>query len=105
MIIRNSILPPKGFKAINLFGYIFARHGVIIDFRTINHEAIHAAQMREMGYVLFYIVYVLEWLIKLLKYGRDSYWHLSFEREAYYNEICTNYLETRRRYAWINYIL
>lgn len=82
-VIYNSLIPFKGFSAINLFGVVFARNEYKdLSQRTLNHEAIHTAQMREMAYVFFYLWYLAEWLIKLPKYGRKAYNNLSFEREA-----------------------
>lgn len=52
-IIRQNILPPKGFLAINLFGYLFCRPNAKITDITINHEQIHTEQMKEMLYVPF----------------------------------------------------
>lgn len=42
-IIYNNIIPFPGFAAINLFGIMFARNGVNITNKTINHESIHTA--------------------------------------------------------------
>lgn len=103
-IIKNKYLPFRGFAAVNLFGVLFVRHGVEVSERLIRHEKIHTLQMRELGYVLFYLLYVLEWLVKLIWHGKKSYWNLSFEREAY---ICQNkegYLQQRKSYAWIKYL-
>lgn len=68
-IIYNNILPFKGFKAINLFGVLFARKGANITQTTINHESIHTEQMKELLYLLFYIWYIIEWLIRLFLKG------------------------------------
>lgn len=52
IIIRNKIIPFKGFKCINLFGVLFVRKECGDVTKTdINHEAIHTAQMRELMYV------------------------------------------------------
>ena len=45
-IIENSILPPRGFKCINLFGVLFVRKGTYMRDVDLNHEAIHTAQMK-----------------------------------------------------------
>ena len=103
-IIYNKILPPKGFAAINIFGILFARKGANITEKTKNHERIHTAQMRELLYIPFYVLYLLEWLIKLLFYGGSAYRNLSFEREAYNNDDNLQYLETRKPYAWVKSI-
>ena len=101
--IRNKYIPFKGFRAINLFGILFVRGSAIINERTIRHEAIHTAQMKEMLYVFFYLWYVIEWLIRLFMEG-NAYRNISFENEAYTNEDNIIYLEGRQKFAWIKYI-
>lgn len=68
---------------------------------TLNHEAIHTEQMKELLYVGFYLWYVVEWLVKLFIYGKDAYRNISFEREAYAYEGYEGYLTIRKRYNWI----
>lgn len=103
-IIYNKLIPFKGFTAINLFGVIFAREGVHIDYITIQHERIHTAQIRELFYILFYVLYLLEWLIKLFIYGKNSYRNISFEREAYAGQGELFYLRRRKKYSFLKYI-
>ena len=102
-IIRNKYIPFKGFRAINLFGVLFVRGNARISERTIRHEAIHTAQMKEMLYIFFYLWYVVEWVIRLFMEG-NAYRNISFENEAYTNEDNIIYLEGRKRFAWIKYI-
>lgn len=99
-IIRQNILPPKGFLAINLFGLLFCKKDAEINDVIVNHESIHTAQMKEMLYIPFYLWYVTEWLVKLLFKG-NAYRNISFEREAYDNQYNLNYLKERKRYNWI----
>jgi hypothetical protein len=68
------------------------------------HESIHIKQQEELLVLPFYVLYLLEWLLKLPKYGKNAYYNISFEREAYSNERKKNYLENRKRYSWINRI-
>ena len=104
-IIYNHIIPFKGFVALNLFGIIFARkEHQPLKKRTLNHEAIHTAQQKELLYLGFYLWYGIEWFIKLFVYGRGAYRNLSFEREAYrYDRTCV-YLKKRKKYSWIKYL-
>ena len=102
-IIRNKYIPFKGFLAINLFGILFVRGNARINERTIRHESIHTAQMREMLYTFFYLWYVAEWVIRLFMEG-NAYRNISFENEAYTNEDNIIYLEGRNRFAWIKYL-
>lgn len=98
-IIYNKIIPFKGFLAINLFGIIFARKP--LNQYVVNHEKIHTAQMKELAYIFFYILYVLEWFIKLFIYGSKAYYNISFEKEAYKNMYNLEYLKTRKHYSWV----
>lgn len=105
-IIRNGIIPFKGYKAVNLFGLLFVRGDAYMEAADINHEEIHTAQMKEMLYALFYLWYLAEWLVRLVQ-CRDvekAYRSISFEREAYANEKDMGYLGRRRRYSWLKYL-
>lgn len=102
-IIYNNFLPFKGFLAMNLFGFLFARKGSYIDAVTINHEEIHTKQMKELLYVFFYLLYAIEWLVKVFIYldVHKAYRNISFEREAYNNEKDMYYLINRKPFSWI----
>ena len=65
--------------------------------RIINHESIHIKQQEELLIIPFYILYVTEWFIKLFFYGKEAYYNISFEREAYSNEYDFQYLESRKK--------
>lgn len=106
-IIVNKFLPPKGFSYINLFGALFTRREEQISETTANHEAIHTAQMKEMLYIPFYLYYIVEWLIRLAVCldSHKAYRSISFEREAYSNQCNLAYLEQRKRFSWVKYIV
>ena len=101
-IIINNILPPKGFKCINLFGILFCRKQ--LNKIDINHETIHTKQMQELLYIFFYLWYVIEYLVKLIIYRNTklAYRNISFEREAYQNQYNLDSLTTRKPYRWFN---
>lgn len=102
-IIYSNIIPFRGFKAINLFGILFVRKGCKMSDTDINHETIHTAQMKEMGYVFFYLWYLIEWIVRLFKKG-NAYRNISFEREAYDNQSWLIYPSVRIPFAWIDYL-
>ena len=88
------------FLAICLFGAVFAtRH---LNATEYNHERIHAAQQKELLYVPFFIWYVVEWLVLLLRYGdwMEAYYHIRFEEEAYRHQDDLEYLQKRRHYHY-----
>lgn len=86
---------------MNLFGVLFVREELkakVTDV-TLNHEAIHTAQMKELWYVGFYLLYVLEWIGRLFISPSTAYRGLSFEREAYDNQGNMDYLASRKPFA------
>lgn len=99
--IVNRFIPFKGFKAINLFGFVFVREGVKMKPYNYNHKAIHSAQMRELLFVPFYIIYFVEWVYRLIKLRnfKKVYRAISFEREAYANQSNYHYLDNREAFA------
>lgn len=108
-VIRNSIIPCKGFTAINLFGVVFVRkeirpqHNIsLLNWNImLNHELIHTAQIKEL-------LYGIEWLIRLAIYRntKEAYRNISFEREAYNMQNNLHYIidKERKPYAFIKYI-
>lgn len=92
VIIKNNIIPFKGFKAITLWPFIFVRKNYSFNEIDLNHENIHGKQQLELLIILFYIIYLVEWLFK-------GYRDISFEKEAYNNEDNLNYLKTRKQFA------
>ncbi len=103
-IVRSKYLPPlRRHAAINLFGVFFVHPNVAVSRRLVNHERIHTAQMRELGYLPFYVIYLVEWLVRLMMRG-NAYSSISFEREAYKHEADFQYLEKRKHYAWAKYV-
>lgn len=107
-VIYNKYIPTKNFTAINLFGLIFARREYKeLSKREINHEKIHSWQILELLGPIYYIVYIVEWIIRLLQYRNaiDAYRNISFEREAYKNDSDLNYLRNRKPFAFRHYLV
>lgn len=105
-IIYNNLIPFRPFWATNLCGFVFVRKDVgrLTDVAR-NHEYIHSLQQREMGYVLFFLWYNIEWLVRLVLYRSSmmAYRNIAFEREAYANERLLDYADHRRHFAWFKY--
>jgi len=75
--------------------------------RTINHETIHFFQQLELLVIGFYIMYVLFYLINVIKYKfnmQKAYYAIPFEKEAYNNQDDFEYLSKRKLFIWIKYI-
>lgn len=115
-IVRNNIIPFKGFAAIALFPFLFIRKGIVIHETLIRHEKTHFEQQKEMLFVLFYVWYVIEYLARLIGWllrlgwkqfttaSHLAYRNISFEQEAYNNQDNPSYLANRKRFAWIKYL-
>ena len=104
-IIHNKWIPfGRGMYAINLFGIIFTKqHLTRID---VNHEYIHTLQQRELLFVFFFLLYVTEWIVRVIQTRSliKGYLRISFEREAYENQRQLDYRETREFFAWRKYL-
>ena len=79
--------PLKNYEAITLepFGIFFKHSEAETDPRIIKHESVHVAQIKRLGVILFYILYLCEYLKNLVIYRNhdQAYQNISFEIEAY----------------------
>lgn len=102
-IVVFSKLPAQGMA---IFPVIFVKRW---DLKTnavlINHEKIHFKQQLELLLVFFYILYLLNYVINLVKYKNHhtAYMNICFEKEAYRHEKDLNYLTNRKLFNWINF--
>jgi hypothetical protein len=73
----------------------------------MNHEKIHFQQAVELLVVGFYLLYLLEFVIRLLqcRSATRAYHGISLEREAYANDHNLGYLKERKRWAWLRYLV
>ena len=97
---------PCGYSGITIFPFMFLKHKALrVNGVLINHESIHLRQQLELLIVPFYIIYILEFLIRLIKYKNWclAYRNISFEREAFKNEIDLDFLKTRRIWNFMYY--
>lgn len=103
-VIFNNLIPFKGFIAINIFGILFVRREYRYCLSSIlyRHEKIHTAQMRELLFLPFYIIYFVEWIVRLFQHRFDldkAYMAISFEKEAYANQDKESYLRRRKPFS------
>lgn len=102
IVVKNKIIPFDGYKAITIWPFVFVRSELSdID---MNHEKIHGRQQVEMLWLLFFIWYGVEYLLRAVFGGYNPYKNVSFEREAYNKDIDLNYLKHRRFWAFLKYI-
>lgn len=103
IVVRNSIIPiGEKFGAINIFGILFVKKEMLVTQTVLNHERIHTAQMRELLFLPFYLIYVVEWIWRMIECNGKAYAAyrmLTFEKEAYENQYNLQYLKNRHAYA------
>lgn len=95
-------------KAITIFPFIFIEDKKYISEKIlINHEKIHIRQQVELLIIPFYLIYFLEFLFYLIKFKSryKAYRSISFEKEAYANEMDLEYLSKRKMYSFFKYLV
>lgn len=106
-VIYSKYLPVKGFRAINLFGIVFARSDQPpLTKQILNHERIHSRQIIELFVIGFYLWYIFEWIIRLIIYKdrMKAYRNICFEREAFDNDHNPHFLKQRKWYGFWSYL-
>lgn len=89
-----------------LYPFILISHQALLkDKALINHERIHLRQQAELLVIPFYLLYLLNYLLNLMRYQNHhkAYLNIVFEREAYAKENNLAYLKSRKWYSWLMY--
>ena len=106
-VIVVKYLIPKGFRGLTVFPFVFVKYAFDSENKVlVNHEKIHIRQQLELLVLPFFLWYFVEYAVRLLQYKNANlaYRNISFEREAYANEINLDYLETRRFFSFLKYL-
>ena len=108
-IYKNSKVPGIASVFINVYAITLWPFIFIKDdghAQVLNHERIHLRQQAELLILGFYFLYVLFWIINLVRFRSfsEAYHRIPFEMEAYDNEANLKYLEERKKYFWLDYM-
>jgi hypothetical protein len=106
MVVVCKYLVLKGYNGVTLFPFIILKHHSFRENKVlINHERIHLKQQLELLVIGFYLWYIIEFLVLYVKYKNwnKAYRTISFEQEAYSNEIHLRYLKGRPLFAFLKY--
>ncbi len=107
-LLVNKYVFGRRFVGVAVWPFIIIKYKKLKDDTIfMNHERIHLRQQLELLILPFYIIYMIEFLLRLLQY-RDrytAYRNISFEREAYENEKNIDYIKERSFWAFRNYII
>ncbi len=104
MVIIVKQIKHLGISGITLFPFIILRDMALKqDKRIMNHERIHIRQQLELLVLPFYLLYLIEFGVGFIKYKNrmEAYMNISFEKEAYKNDVNLNYLNDRKWWAWV----
>ena len=111
IIIEDSRLPawlsnvaPINIWAISFAFFVFCRGK--LNEATKRHEIVHFQQQLELLFVGQWILYGLFYFYQLakLRNKKEAYRQNPFEREANDSEYIVDYLEHRKRFAWVKYL-
>lgn len=106
-LIISKYLIPKGYRGLTLFPFVIIKDFLDKENKVLlNHEKIHIRQQLELLIVPFFVLYFLEFLLRLIQFKdrNKAYRNISFEREAYANEKDLDYLKKRPFWKFRNYI-
>ena len=106
-VIVAKYLIPKGYRGLTAFPFVFIKYKFDLKNKVlVNHEKIHLRQQLEMLVLPFFVWYFIEYAVRLWQYKNTNlaYRNISFEREAYTNEINLEYLKTKRVFSFLNYL-
>jgi hypothetical protein len=98
-------IPYLWIEGITLYPFVFHRKKTLPQW-LINHEYIHIKQQLELGILIFYCWYLLEYLVRLIQYKNHykAYRNICFEREAYKNDENLDYVTHRKVWAFWAYL-
>ncbi|MBT8270849.1 MAG: hypothetical protein HKO90_07705 [Flavobacteriaceae bacterium] len=107
MILVSKYLLPKGYLGLTIFPFIVLKSkNLKYDEILMNHERIHLRQQLELLVIPFFLIYLLEFMVRLIQYRHwlRAYKNISFEREAYLKENDPDYLSSRSFWNSFKYL-
>lgn len=107
MVLVIPFIFPSTFNALAIWPVIILREGDLRrDPVLMHHERIHLKQQVELLWVFFFLLYVLEFLAKIVIYRelKGAYRNISFEREAYENEHDMDYARRKPLWSFVRYL-
>ena len=107
ILIVSKYLVPKSFRGLAVFPFVVLRERNAQDYLVLmNHERIHLRQQIELLVLPFFVIYGLDYLVKLIRYRNRNlaYRNVVFEREAFENENDLSYLKSRSYWRFMSYI-
>ncbi len=107
MILILKHIIPKNYTGLAIYPFIFLKNKSLSENEVlINHERIHLKQQIELLWVFFFVWYILEFIVHLVRFRnwKKAYHSISFEKEAYQNESDLDYLKYRKFWDFLKYL-
>lgn len=107
IVLVNKFLLFKGFNGVSIWPFVILKNKRFKnDSVLLNHEKIHLKQQAELLLIGFYLWYIIEYGIRILQYKNNhlAYRNISFEREAYNNELNLDYPAARHLWGFLKYL-
>ncbi len=101
MVLIIPFILPSTFNALAVWPFIILKEPKLkSDVVLLHHERIHLRQQIELLWVFFFLIYLVEFVTKIIIYKepKQAYLNISFEREAYAHEYDLDYV--RRKPLW-----
>lgn len=95
------------YSAMALYPFIVVKHAKLRENRVlINHELIHLRQQAELLILPFYFLYVVNYVINLVRFKNHdkAYREIVFEQEAYAMDNDLQYLANRKWFAFTTWL-
>ena len=105
LLVHTRHFPPRGYSAITLFPFVFHNEETLSN-RTLRHETVHLYQQAALLVVPFYLLYLIFWLVGLVRYRNwdRAYRSIPFERSAYRLETRPSPTATTQAFDWLRCI-
>jgi len=107
VLVVNKYILGRRFVGVTLWPFIVMKYRALEeDVVFINHERIHLKQQRELLVLPFFIWYGVEYVFRFIQYQDwyKAYRNISFEREAYRNELDLEYLNCRSFWTFMRFL-
>lgn len=105
ILIHTRHFPPRGYSAITLFPFVFY-NGEVLTECEVRHETVHLYQQAALLVAPFYLLYLIFWLICLVRYRNweRAYRAIPFERSAYRLESQPSLSAKTMVFDWLRWI-
>ena len=107
MVLVIPFIFPSSFNALAIWPFIILKEPELNDDPVLmHHERIHLKQQLELLWFFFFLLYLSEFLAKIIIYKdfKRAYRNISFEREAYAHQRDRDYSSRKPLWSFVRYL-